>query len=103
MMRIRRERHEARGAQLVGGPLHGLTRQSHGSGEMSDRPARFSERNRAENLPTRAGQTEVGRQTITQDQELAVQAKDFQDQFREGARRARPLLRHRHIDNILSC
>ena len=89
VMRIIGERHDPFGFQLVDDALHALPVQTHGAREPRHRLGRRRQRNRAEHLPSRAGQPDVGDEPVAGGNQGAVDAKYFEDQpgqtFRIGS------------------
>ena len=83
-MRVRLQRDIALRDELVDDPLHALAVEAHAAGDPRHRLRAFGERDRAQDLPARAGEPEARHQPVAGDQQAPVEPEHLEDQFGDG-------------------
>jgi hypothetical protein len=84
MMRVRGKPDDAPALELVGKALHVLTGQAHVPGNVGHRQRDRRQGDRADNLPSGAGEPEIANQGVACSEQVPVEAKDLEDQFGDG-------------------
>ena len=82
VVRVVSDLQEAVANQAIGQTLHSLTAQSHAASHLGNRGRIFPEL--AQDLPTCAGEAEIGNQKIGRRHQVAVDPKQLEDQLGEA-------------------
>jgi hypothetical protein len=99
MVGVRDQLEQAIGDEALDGGVDALARQAHPPGDLGHRERPIGERDRAEHLPSRAGQPRFGAELITPGEQQAVGPKDREDCLGGGVSGWRSLIDVRNLTN----
>jgi hypothetical protein len=101
MVRVGRKVDQSGRGELVHHTLDGLTAEAHVARDMRHRQPISGQEDRAEDLPARTGQPDVGDEPIARGQQPTVQSEDFEHELGECFRSCDRSRHTVHSDNML--